>query len=61
MTGYGYTNCYVYYFKNIKTAINNFSKDKFKVHNQFLDYLLKFGYFGVLLLIIFLLINFTLP
>ena len=54
ITGYGYTNCYVLLFKEYKNSNQRFLlKYKFKVHNQFLDYLLKFGYLGALLLIIF--------
>ena len=54
MTGYGYTNCYALLFQKYKDSNQQFLlKHKFKVHNQFLDYLLKFGYAGVLLLIIF--------
>ena len=52
--GYGYTNCYALLFQKYKDSNQQFLlKHKFKVHNQFLDYLLKFGYAGVLLLIIF--------
>ena len=54
MTGYGYTNCYALLFQKYKDSNQQFLlKHKFKVHNQFLDYLLKFGYAGALLLIIF--------
>ena len=54
MIGYGYTNCYALLFQKYKDSNQQFLlKYKFKVHNQFLDYLLKFGYTGVLLLIIF--------
>ena len=54
MTGYGYTNCYALLFQKYKDSDQQFLlKHKFKVHNQFLDYLLKFGYAGALLLIIF--------
>ena len=52
--GYGYTNCYALLFQEYKDSNQQFLlKHKFKVHNQFLDYLLKFGYAGALLLIIF--------
>ena len=54
ITGYGSTNCYVLLFKEYKDSNQRFLlKYKFKVHNQFLDYLLKFGYLGAILLIIF--------
>ena len=54
ITGYGYTNCYPLLFQEYKDRNQQFLlKYKYKVHNQFLDYLLKFGYAGVLLLIIF--------
>ena len=47
MTGYGYTNCYALLFQKYKDSNQRFLlKYKFKVHNQFLDYLLKFGYTG---------------
>lgn len=54
MTGYGYTNCYALLFKEYRDSNQHFLlKYKFNVHNQFLDYLLKFGYLGAILLIIF--------
>ena len=54
ITGYGYTNCYNLLFQEYKDSNQRFLlKHKFKVHNQFLDYLLKFGYLGAMLLIIF--------
>tara|TARA_S200000501_G_scaffold216230_2_gene202939 strand:+ start:17135 stop:18418 length:1284 start_codon:yes stop_codon:yes gene_type:complete len=54
LTGYGYTNCYSLLFQEYKDSNQLFLlKYKFKVHNQFLDYLLKFGYLGAILLIIF--------
>ena len=47
-------NCYNLLFQEYKDSNQRFLlKHKFKVHNQFLDYLLKFGYLGAILLIIF--------
>ena len=54
ITGYGYTNCYALLFQEYKESNQRFLlKHKFKVHNQFLDYLLKFGFSGIIFLIIF--------
>lgn len=54
ITGYGYTNCYALLFQEYKDSNQRFLlKYKFKVHNQFLDYLLKFGFSGIIFLIIF--------
>ena len=54
ITGHGYTNCYALLLQEYKESNQQFLlKYKFNVHNQFLDYLLKFGYLGPMLLIIF--------
>ena len=54
ITGYGYTNCYALLFQEYEDSNQRFLlKYKFKVHNQFLDYLLKFGFSGIIFLIIF--------
>ncbi len=54
VTGYGYTNCYALLFQKYKNSNQRFLlKYKFKVHNQFLDFLLKFGFLGAILLIVF--------
>lgn len=54
LTGYGYTNCYPLLFQEYKDNNQLFlSQYKYRVHNQFLDFLLKFGFLGSLLLIVF--------
>jgi O-antigen ligase len=52
--GYGYTNCYPLLFQEYKDSNQHFLlKHSYRVHNQFLDYLLKFGLSGIILLLIF--------
>jgi O-antigen ligase len=59
LTGYGYTNCYPLLFQEYKDNNQLFlSKYNYRVHNQFLDFLLKFGFLGSLLLIVFFANNF---
>tara|TARA_B100001093_G_scaffold174401_1_gene167239 strand:+ start:327 stop:1607 length:1281 start_codon:yes stop_codon:yes gene_type:complete len=54
ITGYGYTNCYPLLFQEYNDSSQRFLlKHSYRVHNQFLDYLLKFGFSGMILLIIF--------
>ena len=54
ITGYGYTNCYPLLFQEYNDSSQRFLlKHSYRVHNQFLDYLLKFGLSGIILLLIF--------
>ena len=54
ITGYGYTNCYPLLRQEYRDSNQLFlSKYNYRVHNQFLDFLLKFGVLGSILLILF--------
>jgi len=54
LTGYGYTNCYPLLLQEYKDSNQQFLfKYNYRIHNQFLDFLLKFGFSGMILLIVF--------
>lgn len=53
-TGYGYTNCYPLLLQEYKDSNQQFLfKYNYRIHNQFLDFLLKFGFSGMILLMVF--------
>ena len=54
LKGYGYTNCYPLLLQEYKDSNQQFLfKYNYRIHNQFLDYLLKFGFSGIMLLVVF--------